>query len=155
MAQPVPVSAEADQPPPEQASPQKAAVRKASFPDERIAQVSPDLAYELQARIFDQTATGALAGAGLSVTLIGSVLNDAPPTIWGSVVCFAAAAYVAGAGNTALVEGLFSGKPVLKRLKLYQVMAGLFMGMAIGVLSYSVFVTGQQRTADAQVATQP
>lgn len=115
---------------------------------ERTDEVSADLPYELQAKIFDHTATVALAGAGLSVTLIGSVLQDAPPTVWLSVVGFGAAAYTAGAGNSALVEALFRRQPTLKRSKDFQMLAGVFLGMAIGVLSYSVYVTGQQRAAD-------
>lgn len=114
---------------------------------ERVREVSADLPFELQSKIFEQTAASALAGAGLSVTLIGSLLRDAPPSIWGSVICFAAAAYVAGAGNNVLVEALFRRQPVLKRCKAYQAVAAILMGMAIGVLSYSVYVTGQHRGA--------
>lgn len=119
---------------------------------ERVQEVSADLPYELQSRIFEQTAAGALAGAGLSVTLIGSVLRDAPPSIWASVVCFAAAAYVASAGNNALVESLFRREPVLKRCKFYQVLAAMLLGMAIGVLSYSVFATGKQEPLESPPA---
>lgn len=106
--------------------------------EERLDEVSADLPYELQSKIFEQTAAGALAGAGLSVTLIGSLLKDAPPTIWGSVACFAAAAYAAGAGNTALVEGLFKRQPTLKASKRYQKLAAMLMGMAIGIDRKSV-----------------
>lgn len=116
-----------------------------SIPQERIEEVSADLPYELQSKIFDHTATVAIAGAGLSVTLIGSVLQHAPPTVWISVVAFGAAAYTAGAGNSALVEGLFRRQPTLKRSKNFQALAGMFLGVAIGVLSYSVYVTGEQR----------
>lgn len=119
---------------------------------ERVQEVSADLPYELQSRIFEQTAAGALAGAGLSVTLIGSVLRDAPASIWASVACFAAAAYVASAGNNALVESLFRREPVLKRCKFYQVAAAMLLGMAIGVLSYSVFATGKQNPSGSPLA---
>lgn len=109
---------------------------------ERVEEVSADLPYELQSKIFEQTAAGALAGAGLTVTLIGGVLKDAPPTSWFAVLCFAAAAYTANAGNDALVSSLFKREPILKRSKTYSMIAALFMGMAIGVLSYSVYASG-------------
>ena len=115
---------------------------------ERVREVSADLPFELQSKIFEQTAASALAGAGLSVTLIGSLLRDAPPSIWGSVICFAAAAYVAGAGNNALVEALFRQQPVLKLCKSYQTVAAILMGAAIGVLSYSVFESSQRGNVD-------
>ena len=115
---------------------------------DRVREVSADLPFELQSKIFEQTAASALAGAGLSVTLIGSLLRDAPPSIWGSVICFAAAAYVAGAGNNALVEALLRQQPVLKRCKSYQTVAAILMGAAIGVLSYSVFESGQRGNVD-------
>lgn len=124
--------------------------------EERTAEVSADLPYELQSRIFEQTAAAALAGAGLSVTLIGGILKNAPPTIWGSVACFAAAAYVASAGNNALVEALFKQEPILKRGRSYQTAAAVLMGMAIGVLSFSVYVTGGKPATEAiSVAPSP
>lgn len=125
-----------------------------SIPHERVDEVSADLPYELQSKILDQTATVAIAGAGLSVTLIGSVLQDAPATVWLSVVAFGAAAYTAGAGNSAIVDGLFRRQPSLKRSKNFQALAAMFLGVAIGVLSFSVYVTGQQRAA-AVAAVEP
>jgi hypothetical protein len=46
--------------------------------EERLGEVSADLPYELQSKMFDQLTALGLAGAGLTVTLIGSLLRDAP-----------------------------------------------------------------------------
>ena len=106
---------------------------------ERIEDVSADLPYELQSRSFDQLAAVSLAGAGLTVTLIGSVLQDAPPVIWLSVVFFGLAAVTAGSGNRVLITSLFERKPALRKVNLYGQIAIMLVGMAIGSLGVSVY----------------
>jgi hypothetical protein len=61
--------------------------------------------------MFDQLATVGIAGAGLSVTLIGSLLRDSPPMVWATVVAFGMAAMTAVSGNIRLIESLRRRRP--------------------------------------------
>jgi hypothetical protein len=119
--------------------------------DAEVHETSPDLAYELQSKMFDQLATVGVAGAGLAVTLIGSVLRDAPNDVWLSVVLFVIAAVTAISGNQRLVDGLTRREPCMRRSKRDVQIALMLVGMAIGWLSMSVFAESVRR--DASVAS--
>lgn len=112
--------------------------------DDRTADVSPDLAYELQSKMFDQIANVGIAGTGLAVTLIGSTLRDAPPVVWMSVVLFASAAFTAIGGNQTLVDSLSRRKPCLQRSRRDMRIATMLLGIAVGSLSMSVFLDGKR-----------
>lgn len=123
-------------------------------PDERLDAVSPDLPFELQSKVFDQLATVSIAGAGLTVTLIGSLLHDASRIVWLSVVCFALAALTALDSNIRLIDGLFRRRSVLGRSKRDVQLAMALIGMAIGILSMTVYAAGE-RSPDKAVAAKP
>ena len=118
--------------------------------EERLDAVSADLPYELQSKMFDQLTTVGIAGAGLSVTLIGSLLRDAPPFVWLPVVLFGLAALFAVSGNNYLIDGLFRRRPTLQRSKLYVGLAVTLIGMATGTLSTAVFYDGKRGSAEAR-----
>lgn len=111
---------------------------------EPIAETSADLAYELQSKMFDQLATVGVAGAGLAVTLIGSVLKDEPSDVWLSVVFFVLAAVTAIKGNQRLVEGLTERRPCMQRSKRDIQIALMLVGIAVGWLSMSVYAQGSR-----------
>ncbi|MBC7990201.1 MAG: hypothetical protein H7Y19_11545 [Luteimonas sp.] len=113
--------------------------------DERVDQTSPDLAYELQSKMFDQLATVGIAGAGLAVTLIGSTLRNAPNDVWLSVVFFGIAAVTAISGNQKLVDSVSRRQPSLQRSRLNMQLATLLVGAAIGWLSMSVYSEGARQ----------
>ena len=102
-------------------------------------QTSGDLPYELQSKMFDQLAAISVAGAGLTVTLIGSVLKGAKGPVWLAVIEFGFAALAALAGNVWLIHDLFEGKDGKKRSKITTAICVAFLGMAIGSLSMSVY----------------
>ena len=112
--------------------------------EERVEEVSADLPYELQSKMFDQLAAVSIAGAGLAVTLIGSLLRSAPPVVWLSVILFGTAAVFAVSGNNHLIDGLFRRRPTLQRSKLYVGLCVGLIGMAIGSLSMSVYYDGRR-----------
>ncbi len=121
----------------------------ADFIEERLESVSVDLPYELQSKIFDQLATVSVAGAGLSVTLIGSLLQNASRVVWLSVILFGLAAVTSVSANVRLIDGLTKRRPVLRRTKLdVQIAMGL-IGMAIGFLSMSMYYEGDRGPARA------
>jgi hypothetical protein len=105
--------------------------------------VSADLAYELQSKLFEQLATMGVAGAGLVITLRGSILSDASPIIWLGAVEFGLAAMVALAAQIGLIEGLFSLKLSRRPTQLMMVLAVVLIGMGIGTLGTSVFLEGK------------
>lgn len=122
---------------------------------ERLDAISADLPYELQSKMFDQLATVSVAGAGLAVTLIGSLLDDAPPKVWASVIFFAAAAILAVNGNTTLIDGIFRKKPILRRSKFYTLGTVSLIGLGIGSLSASINgATGRSPALKADVEVQ-
>jgi len=120
--------------------------------DERLNDVSADLPYELQSKMFDQLAGLAVAGAGLTVTLIGSLLREAPPVVWLSVVEFTLAAFVAITGNNQLIDGLFRKKPSLRRGRIMTLVSLGLISMAIGSLSMSVYYDGRPHRHGAGAA---
>lgn len=117
--------------------------------DERVADTSADLAYELQSKIFDQLATVGVAGAGLAVTLIGSILRDAPNDVWFSVIFFGMAAVTAISGNRKLVDALTLRQPCMRRSKRDMQIAMMLIGMAIGWLSMSVYAQGASQPSSS------
>jgi len=120
--------------------------------NERLEGVSADLPYELQSKMFDQLATVSVAGAGLAVTLIGSLLRKAPPEVWFSVVFFGIAALTAVSGNIRLIEGVSSRRPILRRSKLDMSIAMALIGAASGVLSVSIYYDGDRSLTPADSA---
>lgn len=117
--------------------------------EERVDQVSADLPYELQSKMFDQLAAVGVAGAGLAVTLIGSLLRSAPAIVWLPVILFGSAALFAISGNNHLIDGLFRRRETLRRSKLYVGIAVGLIGMAIGSLSMAVYYDGKRVTGVA------
>lgn len=117
--------------------------------EERLDEVSADLPYELQSKMFDQLAAAGVAGAGLTVTLIGSLLRSAPGIVWLPVFMFAFAALFAISGNSHLIDGLFRRRATLQRSKLYVGVAVGLIGMAIGSLSMAVFYDGERQSGQA------
>jgi hypothetical protein len=118
--------------------------------EERVDQVSADLPYELQSKMFDQLAAAGVAGAGLTVTLIGSLLRNAPGIVWLPVILFGAAAFIAISGNSILIDGLFRQRATLKRGRLYVAAAVGLIGMAIGSLSMAVYKDGERGPGEAR-----
>jgi hypothetical protein len=106
---------------------------------ERIDDISADLPYELQSKMFDHLSGVSLAGAGLTVTLIGSVLKDAPPIVWLSVIEFGLAAFVATTGNLKMIERLFQRRETIRTSKIATMATIALIGMAIGSLGMSVY----------------
>lgn len=123
--------------------------------EERLDDVSADLPYELQSKMFDQLAAAGVAGAGLTVTLIGSLLRNAPGIVWLPVIFFALAAMLAISGNSHLIDGLFRRRATLQRSRLYVGLAVVLIGMAIGSLSMAVYHDGERRPGDAGHAHGP
>jgi hypothetical protein len=105
--------------------------------------ISPDLPYELQSKMFDQLAAFSLGGAGLTVTLIGSSLRNAPAIVWLAVVEFAIAALVCMAANINLINSLLSGTASHSRSRLMTAIASILIGMGIGSLAMSVYIDGR------------
>src|SRR3712207_5578879 len=118
--------------------------------EERIDQVSADLPYELQSKMFDQLAAVGIAGAGLTVTLIGSLLRGAPGIVWLPVVLFASAALLSISANNQLIDSLFRRQPTLRRSRLHVALAVALIGMAIGSLSMAVFYDGKREIAEGR-----
>jgi hypothetical protein len=124
--------------------------------EEQLDQVSADLPYELQSKMFDQLAAVSVAGAGLAVTLIGSLLKGAPPVVWLSVIFFGLAAVIAVSANSNLIDGLFRKKPTVRQSRLYAGISIGLIGMAVGALSVSVYYDGKRELAkEADARRQP
>ncbi|MFL6735557.1 MAG: hypothetical protein ACJ8F4_00685 [Sphingomonas sp.] len=110
---------------------------------EDVSRVSADLPYELQSKMFDQLAALGLGGAGLTVTLIGSILRNSSVIVWLPVIGFGLAAMLAVTGNIKLIDGLFGGRPILVRSKIYTAVTVALIGFALGALSMSVYYDGK------------
>lgn len=106
---------------------------------ERPEDISADLPYELQSKMLDQLATVSVAGTGLAITLIGSVLQTASRDVWVSVALFGLAAVTAVGGNVRLIEGIALRRPVLQRSRFDISMTMTLIGAAIGYLSLVVY----------------
>ncbi|NBB23531.1 hypothetical protein GVM20_00140 [Porphyrobacter sp. SLTP] len=129
--------------------------RKTIEPDqmEKVEDVSADLPYELQSKMFDQLATVAIAAAGLSVTLIGSLLRDSPPTVWLTVAAFAIAAMTSVSGNVMLIENLSRRQPALKKSKVQTQLAIGLIGAGAGFLSMEIYSAGEATPAPQSEAS--
>ena len=112
--------------------------------------ISPDLPYELQSKMFDQLAAFSLGGAGLTVTLIGSLLRNAPAVVWLAVVEFAIAALVSMAANINLINALFKGTSSQSKSRMMTAIASVLIGMGIGSLAMSVYIDGQSASDGAR-----
>lgn len=115
---------------------------------ERIKEVSPDLAYELQSRFFDQLATVSLGGAGLTITLAGSLLQGSP-LVWISAVEFGIAALMALTAQQNLIGNLYDQKPLRKRSRLMTSLCMLLIGMGVGSLGGAVYLQAEDVAAAA------
>ena len=131
--------------------------------NERPTEVSPDLPYELQSKMLDQLATVSVAGAGLAITLIGSLLQGAPRSVWVSVIFFGLAALTAVGGNVRLIDGISQRKPVWRRSKLDVQVTMAMIGAAAGFLSMEIYagskraqaVSADQASVSSQSAAHP
>jgi hypothetical protein len=114
--------------------------------DERHAlqTISPDLAYEMQSKMFEQLAAAGVAGAGLTITLVGTILQGSV-LVWLATFEFALAGIAALAGQTKLIEGLAEKKPVWRRARMISAIAVLLIGMGVGSLSMTVYFEGKQQ----------
>jgi hypothetical protein len=110
---------------------------------EPIEGTSADLPYELQSKLYDQLAAISIGGAGLTVTLIGSVLAQAPGVKWLAVVEFGLAAFAAIVANVSLIQKLFERKASPRSNKWMTALCVLLIGMAVGSLSMSVYLGGK------------
>lgn len=122
--------------------------------EEQTDKVSADLPYELQSKLFDQLATVSVAGAGLTVTLIGSLLRNAPSAIWLAVICFGLAAQFAVSGNIRLIDGLFRKKPTLQRSKIDVGVSVGLIGAALGILSLSAYEESRLPVGQSKMAAE-
>lgn len=112
---------------------------------ERIEETSADLAYELQAKLFEQLTTVSLAGLGLTITLSGTILSGARLT-WMSSVVFGIAALIAISAQQDLIGHLFDRRAVRKRSDLMTRLCLISVGMAAGSLATAVFLEGPGRS---------
>lgn len=110
---------------------------------------SSDLAYELQSKLFEQLAAMGVAGAGLVITLKGSILSGASGLIWLAAAEFALGGFVAFSAQLTLIEGLFASSVSRRRLQTMLITAVLLIGMGIGSLAMSVFLEGDSDAAAA------
>jgi uncharacterized membrane protein len=114
--------------------------------------VSADLPYELQSKLFEQLATMGIAGAGLVITLRGSILSDASALIWMGAVEFGLAALVALVAQMSLIEGLMARKVSRRQNQMMTILAVILIGMGVGTLGTSVFLEGNPGKAPAAKA---
>ena len=114
--------------------------------------VSADLPYELQSKLFEQLATMGIAGAGLVITLRGSILSDASALIWMGAVEFGLAALVALAAQMGLIEGLMARKVSRRQNQMMTILAVILIGMGVGTLGTSVLLEGKPGKAPAAKA---
>jgi len=112
---------------------------KADANDERIEEISSDLAYELQARLFEQLANVNLGGAGLAITLAGSILRGSP-LVWISVVEFGIGALVALSAHNGLIGRLFARQRTRGRARLMTMLCMMLIGMGVGSLGAAVYL---------------
>ena len=110
-------------------------------PPERVEETSADLAYELQAKLFEQLTTVSLGGLGLAITLSGTILSGTRLT-WMSSLGFAIAALIAISAQQELIDHLFDRRAARTRTKLMMRLCLIFVSMAAGSLATAVFLEG-------------
>jgi hypothetical protein len=101
-----------------------------------------EFAYEVQLRLFEQLTTISVAGAGLTITLIGSVMKDIGLLGWLSVIWFGLAAICALPGQFALAQQFDFTGPPRRTYRITAVLAVIFIGMGIGALGTGVVLAG-------------
>lgn len=101
-----------------------------------------EFAYEIQLRLFEQLTTIGVAGTGVIITLMGTVLKDGGIIGWIAVVWFALAAVLAIAGQFSMTQLTDFSQPPPKRLRLLAQVAVFLIGMGMGALGGSVLLTG-------------
>ena len=121
---------------------------------ERLEDVSADLPYELQSKMFDQLATVGVAGTGLSVTLISSLLRDAPSTVW-IAVAFAIAALTSIDGNVRLINNLTLRRSAMRASKIQTGLAIAWIGVGAGFLSMEIYSAGDAKSAPVTEVGEP
>jgi hypothetical protein len=105
---------------------------------------APDaLPHELQFRLFEQLTTLGTAGAGLGITLIGSILKGSGFLGWMAVIWFAAAALLSLAAQTSLTDTLFAGQSFRHKGRNIALVCAVLIGMGVGSLGASVFLLGK------------
>jgi len=116
---------------------------KPEAPPRDGSDVSADLPYELQSKLFEQLATMGVAGAGLVITLKGSILSEASALIWMGAVEFGLAAMVALSAQMGLIEGLMARKVSRRQNQIMTILAVVLIGMGVGTLGTSVLLEGK------------
>lgn len=111
--------------------------------------VSPDLPVELQAKLFEQLTAAGVGGAGLTITLVGTILQGSA-LVWIATAEFTLAAMVALSGQFHIIEALTKKQPVWRKARIVTIVAVLLIGMGIGSLATDVFVEGKQDRQAAQ-----
>jgi uncharacterized membrane protein len=122
---------------------------KPEAPPRDGSDVSADLPYELQSKLFEQLATMGVAGAGLVITLKGSILSEASALIWMGAVEFGLAALVALSAQMGLIEGLMARKVSRRQNQIMTILAVVLIGMGVGTLGTSVLLEGKPAKAAA------
>ena len=123
--------------------------------DEKAAlqTISSDLPYELQSKMFEQLAAAGVAGAGLTITLVGTILEGSF-LIWLATIEFAHAGMVALSGQKQLIEGIAANQPLWRKTRVITVIAVLLIGMGVGSLAMTVYFEGKQQVrSDARAVT--
>ncbi|RYG87929.1 MAG: hypothetical protein EON59_05980 [Alphaproteobacteria bacterium] len=100
------------------------------------------MVHTLQFQTFNQVATLSAAGAGLAITLAGSLLSSFTLPIWIAVFCFSLSAILCLVAQVAGVEKLFDQLPSRKLLRGYALTAVFLMATGIGALGSGVFLAG-------------
>ncbi len=116
--------------------------------------VSADLPFELQSKLFEQLATMGVAGAGLVITLRSSILSEASAIIWLGAVEFGLAAMIALAAQVNLIEELFQRKHARRTTRRMTFLAVLLIGMGVGTLGMSVMMSADQPKPALNVSPQ-
>jgi len=116
---------------------------KLEEPIERIVETSADLAYELQARLFEHLGTMSLGGAGLAITLAGSLLRGSS-LVWLAVIEFGLAALIALSAQRALIGRLHARNPARKPANTMTMLCMVLIGMGVGSLGFTVFLNAPQ-----------
>lgn len=114
--------------------------------------VSPDLPIELQAKLFEQLTAAGVGGAGLTITLVGTILQGSA-LVWIATAEFTLAAMVALSGQFYIIEALTKKQPVWRKARIVTIIAVLLIGMGIGSLATDVFVEGKQERQAAVEAS--